>query len=55
MAKMYEEQVRPELNKKFGYTNVMQAPKLTMFNGQTALLTVTDSQFFTTAVASTAM
>jgi type II secretory pathway component GspD/PulD (secretin) len=31
-------------------TNVMTAPKLTMFNGQTATLTVTDQQFFTTSV-----
>jgi type II secretory pathway component GspD/PulD (secretin) len=30
--------------------NVMQAPKLTMFNGQTATLTVLDSQFFLTSV-----
>jgi type II secretory pathway component GspD/PulD (secretin)/tetratricopeptide (TPR) repeat protein len=28
-------------------THVMQAPKLTMFNGQTASITVTDTQFFT--------
>jgi large subunit ribosomal protein L5 len=28
MAKHYEDQVRPELMKKFGYKNVMQAPKL---------------------------
>jgi type II secretory pathway component GspD/PulD (secretin) len=27
-------------------TNVMQAPKLTMYNGQVAVITVTDSQFF---------
>ena len=27
MAKFYEEQVRPELMKKFGYHNVMQAPR----------------------------
>ena len=27
MAKHYEDQVRPELMKKFGYTNVMQAPR----------------------------
>jgi large subunit ribosomal protein L5 len=27
MAKLYEEQVRPELVKKFGYRNVMQAPR----------------------------
>jgi type II secretory pathway component GspD/PulD (secretin) len=31
--------------------NVMQAPKLTMFNGQTATLTVTDTQFFLTGIA----
>jgi type II secretory pathway component GspD/PulD (secretin) len=31
-------------------TNVMQAPKLTMFNGQTATITVTDQQFFVTNV-----
>ena len=31
-------------------TNVMQAPKLTLFNGQTSTLTVTDEQFFVTAV-----
>jgi type II secretory pathway component GspD/PulD (secretin) len=31
-------------------TNVMQAPKLTLFNGQTATLTVTDQQFFVTGV-----
>jgi type II secretory pathway component GspD/PulD (secretin) len=31
-------------------TNVMQAPKLTMFNGQTAFLSVTDQQFFVTNV-----
>jgi type II secretory pathway component GspD/PulD (secretin) len=29
-------------------TNVMQAPKLTLFNGQTATLNVTDQQFFVT-------
>jgi len=28
MAKYYEEEVRPELMKKFGYGNVMQAPRL---------------------------
>jgi hypothetical protein len=28
-------------------THVMQAPKLTMFNGQTATITVADQQFFT--------
>src|SRR5437870_6197949 len=27
MAKLYEEQVRPELMQKFGYHNVMQAPR----------------------------
>jgi len=32
-------------------TNVMQAPKLTLFNGQTSTLTVTDQQFFVTSVA----
>jgi type II secretory pathway component GspD/PulD (secretin) len=31
-------------------TNVMQAPKLTMFNGQTATITVMDEQFFVTQV-----
>jgi type II secretory pathway component GspD/PulD (secretin) len=31
--------------------NVMQAPKLTMFNGQSASLSVTDSQFFLTGVS----
>ncbi len=31
-------------------TNVMQAPKLTMFNGQTATLAVTDQQFFVVGV-----
>jgi type II secretory pathway component GspD/PulD (secretin) len=31
-------------------TNVMQAPKLTLFNGQTATLNVTDQQFFVTNV-----
>src|SRR5205814_4102417 len=30
--------------------NVMQAPKLTLFNGQTATLTVSDTQFFVTNV-----
>jgi type II secretory pathway component GspD/PulD (secretin) len=30
--------------------NIMQAPKLTMFNGQSATLTVTDFQFFLTSV-----
>jgi type II secretory pathway component GspD/PulD (secretin) len=34
-------------------TNVMQAPKLTMFNGQTATLFVGDYQYFTTAVTIT--
>ncbi|MCI0378290.1 MAG: hypothetical protein L0215_11840 [Gemmataceae bacterium] len=32
-------------------TNVMQAPKLTVFNGQTATLTVADQQFFMTSVS----
>jgi type II secretory pathway component GspD/PulD (secretin) len=31
-------------------TNVMQAPKLTLFNGQTSTLTVLDQQFFVTGV-----
>src|SRR5205085_4435412 len=31
-------------------TNVMQAPKLTLFNGQTATLQVSDQQFFVTNV-----
>lgn len=31
--------------------NIMQAPKLTMFNGQTATLTVTDTQTFVTNVS----
>ena len=31
-------------------TNVMEAPKVTMFNGQTSTITVTDMQFFATAV-----
>ncbi|MFO0807112.1 MAG: hypothetical protein U0746_00650 [Gemmataceae bacterium] len=31
-------------------TNVMQAPKLTLFNGQTSTLTVSDQQFFVTNV-----
>lgn len=31
-------------------TNVMQAPKLTLFNGQTATITVSDQQFFVTNV-----
>ncbi len=31
-------------------TNVMQAPKLTLFNGQTSTLSVTDQQFFVTNV-----
>jgi type II secretory pathway component GspD/PulD (secretin) len=31
-------------------TNVMRAPKLTLFNGQTSTLTVSDVQFFVTAV-----
>jgi len=29
-------------------TNVMQAPKLTLFNGQTSTITISDSQFFVT-------
>jgi type II secretory pathway component GspD/PulD (secretin) len=32
-------------------TNVMQAPKLTMFNGQAANIAVADQQFFVTSVA----
>jgi len=32
-------------------TNVMQAPKLTLFNGQVSTLAVTDQQFFVTSVA----
>jgi type II secretory pathway component GspD/PulD (secretin) len=32
-------------------TNVMQAPKLTMFNGQTSSIRVTDQQFFVTQVS----
>jgi type II secretory pathway component GspD/PulD (secretin) len=31
-------------------TNVMQAPKLTLFNGQTASITISDTQFFVTGV-----
>src|SRR5439155_3676608 len=31
--------------------NVMQAPKLTLFNGQTATMTITDTQFFVTNVS----
>jgi Flp pilus assembly secretin CpaC len=31
-------------------TNVMQAPKITVFNGQTAFLSITDQQFFLTGV-----
>jgi type II secretory pathway component GspD/PulD (secretin) len=31
-------------------TNVMQAPKLTLFNGQTSTITITDTQFFVTNV-----
>src|SRR5262249_2720550 len=31
-------------------TNVMQVPKLTLFNGQTATLSVDDNQFFVTGV-----
>jgi type II secretory pathway component GspD/PulD (secretin) len=34
-------------------TNIMQAPKLSLFNGQTATLAVTDQQMFTTGVAVT--
>ncbi|MBX9622690.1 MAG: hypothetical protein K2X82_02640, partial [Gemmataceae bacterium] len=32
-------------------TNIMQAPKLTLFNGQTATITITDLQFFVTNVS----
>jgi type II secretory pathway component GspD/PulD (secretin)/tetratricopeptide (TPR) repeat protein len=32
-------------------TNVMQAPKLTLFNGQTSTITITDLQFFVTSVS----
>jgi type II secretory pathway component GspD/PulD (secretin) len=32
-------------------TNVMQAPKLTLFNGQRSTLTVTDQQFFVTSAS----
>jgi type II secretory pathway component GspD/PulD (secretin)/tetratricopeptide (TPR) repeat protein len=32
-------------------TNVMQAPKLTLFNGQTSTITITDQQFFVTNVS----
>jgi type II secretory pathway component GspD/PulD (secretin) len=32
-------------------TNVMQAPKLTLFNGQTAMIRVLDAQFFTSDVS----
>jgi type II secretory pathway component GspD/PulD (secretin) len=32
-------------------TNVMQAPKLSLFNGQTATINVTDQQFFVTNVS----
>ncbi len=32
-------------------TNVMQAPKLTLYNGQTATLTALDSQFFVSSVS----
>ena len=32
-------------------SNIMQAPKLTLFNGQTATLAVTDQQFFVTSVS----
>jgi type II secretory pathway component GspD/PulD (secretin) len=31
-------------------TNIMQAPKLTMFNGQTATINIQDQQFFVTSV-----
>src|SRR5262249_34379357 len=31
-------------------TNVMQAPKLTLFNGQSSTITITDTQFFVTNV-----
>ncbi|MBV9125712.1 MAG: hypothetical protein JO112_20375, partial [Planctomycetes bacterium] len=31
-------------------TNVMQAPKITLFNGQTSTLSITDNQFFVTNV-----
>ena len=31
-------------------TNVMQAPKLTLFNGQTSTITINDIQFFVTSV-----
>jgi type II secretory pathway component GspD/PulD (secretin) len=34
-------------------TNVMQAPKLTLFNGQTSTITVADQQFFVTSVTVT--
>src|SRR5205807_7160884 len=33
-------------------TNVMQAPKLTMFNGQTSTITIQDEQFFVTSIQS---
>lgn len=32
-------------------TNVMQAPKITLFNGQTSTITVSDLQFFVTSVS----
>jgi type II secretory pathway component GspD/PulD (secretin) len=32
-------------------TNVMQAPKLTLFNGQTSTITIQDVQFFVTSVS----
>jgi type II secretory pathway component GspD/PulD (secretin) len=35
-------------------TNVMQAPKLSLFNGQTSTITVTDTQIFVTGVTVTA-
>src|SRR5439155_25533449 len=31
--------------------NIMQAPKMTLFNGQTATLSVVNNQFFVTGVA----
>jgi type II secretory pathway component GspD/PulD (secretin) len=31
-------------------TNVMQAPKLTLYNGQTSTITISDTQFFVTSV-----
>ena len=32
-------------------TNVMQAPKITLFNGQTSTITISDLQFFVTSVS----